>query len=88
MGRIVVPAPPKKFEPAATAAAGALALVAVDAALYPLGLESQTGVRFADALINELIVWFILLYLMLLGLTALIERVTRPRGTSAETVHR
>src|SRR5438045_1433548 len=62
---------------AALAAAGALALVAFDAVAVPT-LPLGTG-AWLDAVVNEWIIWFTVLYLLLLGVLALYEKAATSR---------
>jgi hypothetical protein len=64
-------------EPAPAAATAALALVAIDVNLFP-----TVPIGLAGALLNEWLFWFMVLYLLLVGLTALTQRVTRTGGVS------
>jgi hypothetical protein len=68
----------RRLEPALAAATAALALVAIDVNLFP-----TMPIGLAGALLNEWLFWFMVLYLLLVGLTVLKERVTRSGGVSA-----
>lgn len=59
----------RHFDPAATAALMALGIVAWTAVAWP-----WTGQSLADALVNEWIIWFTALYLLLVAITALRRR--------------
>ena len=61
------------FDPAATATAGALALVVWTQTAHPLGSESWR--LWADALANEWLIWFTVLYLVLNGGLGLAARL-------------
>jgi hypothetical protein len=63
----------RRFDPAATAAAGALALVVWSEGAHPLGHDR---VRiWADALVNEWFIWFTVLYVALIGCAGLRTRL-------------
>ena len=71
------PAAATHFDPAATAAAGALALVVWTQALHTLGSERWRV--WVDALANEWLIWFTILYLAQIGGLALRARVAGSR---------
>jgi hypothetical protein len=58
------PRRPERFDPAATAAAGALALVAGTEAVHPFGVEQWH--IWIDVVADEWLVWFSILYAALL----------------------
>ncbi|HEU5317087.1 MAG TPA: hypothetical protein VFX49_13340 [Chloroflexota bacterium] len=72
------------WTPGASAAAGATALVAFTASWAPW-LPEPLGL-FADAVINEWIVWFTGLYLGSLALVSVLERL-RPRPRAHPEPH-
>jgi hypothetical protein len=62
-----------RLDAGALAAAGALALVALSAVLVPTHPVDRAG--WADAILNELIVWFAALYVALTVTFAVLERL-------------
>ena len=62
-----------RFDPAATAAAAALALVVWSQTLHPFGNDRWR--IWVDVLADEWLIWFTALYLALVGGTALASRL-------------
>ena len=62
----------------ATAGAGALALAGVTSVAVPVRSEGSAG--WADAIVNEWIVWFVVLYVVLLAGSALRQHLADLMG--------
>lgn len=62
-----------KFDPLLTSAAGAITLVVWMQAYHTLG--SERGIVWVDALVNEGVIWFTILYLAFTATRAVVDRL-------------
>ncbi len=74
-----------RFDPAATAAAAALAIVAWSETLHPFGNDRWR--IWVDVVVDEWLIWFTALYLAAVGGTALAARLAAWRNPSKHEPH-